>query len=141
MLLKVFVLIFCTIFFSVTPRWDTVINVRVYVKCPLRWFPRLKVATACFLYSPPDLTFLILKSYACTCIITTATGWQPFAVKYIMHYIYVYYSSQILIKLWIFSTHFTKNPKISNFTKNLFSGSRVVPNGHETDRHMCVVLL
>jgi hypothetical protein len=24
----------------------------------LRWFPRLQVATACFLYSPPDLNFL-----------------------------------------------------------------------------------
>jgi len=37
----------------------------------------------CFSCSPPDLNFLdlyiyvIFTSYLCTCIITTATGWQP----------------------------------------------------------------
>jgi len=48
----------------------------------LRWFPRPQVATACFSCSPPDLNFLdpyfiSMLSLLCTCIITTATGWQP----------------------------------------------------------------
>jgi len=44
----------------------------------LRWFPRFKVATTCFLRSPPDLNLLV-TNFVCsyTCKITTATGWQP----------------------------------------------------------------
>jgi hypothetical protein len=40
----------------------------------LRWFPSFPVATTCFSCSPPDLNFLVLISYLCTCKINTATG-------------------------------------------------------------------
>jgi hypothetical protein len=44
----------------------------------LRWFPRFRVTTTCFSYSPPDLNVNLLVTsfiYLYTCKITTATGW------------------------------------------------------------------
>jgi len=63
----------------------------------LRWFPTFQVATTCFSCSPPDLNFLdpfhiyvIFISYLCTCIITTATGWQPICSHIILYFILYY---------------------------------------------------
>ena len=46
----------------------------------------------------PYFIFVFLISYLCTCIITTATGWQP-----ICSYIYYYYYYYYYISLKIFS--------------------------------------
>jgi len=70
-------------------------------KWMLRWFWRVQFATACFSCSPPDLNvldpyfiYVIFISYLCTCIITTATGWQPICSQ--IYYIYIYTYTALL---------------------------------------------